>query len=579
LNSNHSLEWRRKLVLGFLVIALYWLYGWHPFLIQTWLAVDDGLYVRHAEGFLSWIQRSSGRWLGSFDCFLLAKTPLYGVWLAFLHILGLPLRVGEFLLMLAGGLLFKRAVRPVRELRLWEFAVALCLLLANPFLPEDFRLARFGLQIALTNLCLIATLGLSLRAQAATKERRSWGLLTGVFFGLAYLNREDATWIVLAILVAFAIQGLAATLAWRCGNAGWRSLARSEVFVVLCFATGGLAPILTVCTLNKAHYGAFTTTFRRNSALTGLYQRLTSLEPTGHQPYVPIARATRLKAYALSPTFAKMQPFLEGTEGYWHAGNEHSAMNRRNPADKEFFVSYFEFCLLWAAEKIGAKDAGEMESIFRAIDRELSAAVREKKIVAGASGPAILAAPVAGDFRRIVAAVWVSFSSLLFVTRDGYAIPGGNQDFSPARIETAGRLTYSWVALFPKPATDYALRGPILGFMRRVQRMTYPLLFLSLPGLLVWKRKEALMSRPSPRTILLWSMLIPIAGLLAFCVSMAVVDVLGFRFLAGVGYDVLGFSPLTVLCAFAFTALVVFVSRSPQDAVMQEGAASASDSQ
>ena len=87
------------------------------------------------------------------------------------------------------------------------------------------------------------------------------------------------------------------------------------------------------------------------------------------------------------------------------------------------------------------------------------------------------------------------------------------------------------------------------------------------------------MSRPSPRTILLWSMLIPIAGLLAFCVSMAVVDVLGFRFLAGVGYDVLGFSPLTVLCAFAFTALVVFVSRSPQDAVMQEGAASASDSQ
>jgi hypothetical protein len=576
LNSCRTPEWRCKVVLGFLVIALYWLYGWHPFLIQAWLVVDDGLYLRQAEGFLSWIQGSSGRWLGPFDCFLLAKTPLYGVWLAFLHILGLPVRVGDFLIMLAGGFLFKRAVKPVRDLRPWEFAVVLCLLVANPFLPEDFRLARFGLQMALTNLCLIATLGLSLRAQAVAKERRAWGLLTGVFFGLAYLNREDATWIMLAILVAFAIQGLAATLAWRRGNAPRRSLARSEVFVVLCFATGAMAPILTVCTLNKAHYGAFTTTFRRDAALTGLYQRLTSLEPAGHQPYVPIARATRLKAYALSPTFAKMQPFLEGTEDYWHAGNEQSAMNHRDPADMEFFVSYFEFCLLWAAEKIGAKNAGEMETIFRAIDRELSAAVRDKKIVAGASGPAILAAPVAGDFRRIVSAVWVSFSSLLFVTRGGYIIPSGGQDFSPARIEAAGRLTFSWVALFPKPATEYTWRGPVLGLMKQVQRIIYPLLFLCLPVLLVWKRREALMSRPSPRTILLWSMLIPIAGLLTFCVSMATVEVLGFKFLARLGYNALGYSPLTVLCAFAFTAVVVLVSRRPQGAIMQEGTASTS---
>jgi hypothetical protein len=538
--------------------------------------VDDGLYVRQADGFLNWLQGSSEKWLGSFDCFLLAKTPFYGVWLAFLHILGLPLRVGEFLLTLAGGFLFRRVVRPIRELRLWEFAVVLFLLLANPFLPEDFRLARLGLQIALTNLCLVATLGLSLRAQAVAKDRPCWGLLAGFFFALSYLNREDATWLMLAILVALLIQWFASFLVWRRGDVTWRSKVRSEVFVLLCFAAGALSPILSVCTLNKVHYGAFITTFRRSPALTGLYQRLTSLEPSSHQPYVPIARATRMKAYDLSPTFAKMKPFLEGQQGYWHAGNEHSAANGRSPADQEFFVSYFEFSLPWAAEKIGAKSAGEIEAIFRTIDRELTAAVREKKIVAGASGPAILAAPVAGDFRRIVSAAWTSFSSLLLVKGGGYAGPDGKQD-SQSRLENAGRLTHSWVALSPSPAVDYSLRGPILRSIRKVQRIAYPVLFLTLPGLLIWKRRETFVCRPSPRTILLWSSLIPLAALLAFCASMAVVDVLGFKFLAGMSYNVLGFSPLTFLCAYAFTGLLVFLSRSPEAAVMQEKAALDSD--
>jgi hypothetical protein len=568
--------WRRSLLFSVAVVALYWLYGWRPFHILTWLAVDDGLYVRQADGFLNWLQGSSGKWLGSFDCYLLAKTPFYGIWLAFLHLLGLPLRVGEFLLMLAGGFLFRRAVRPIRELRLWEFLVVLFLLLGNPYLPEDFRLARLGLQNALTNLCLVATLGLSLRAQAVAKERLGWGLLTGFFFSLAYLNREDATWLMVAIFMAFVIQWLASSLAWRGGDATWRSKARSEAFVLMFFAAGALSPILAVCSLNKAHYGAFITTFRRSPALTGLYQRLTSLEPSGHQPYVPIARATRLKAYDLSPTFAKMKPFLEGKEGYWYAGNEHSALNGRSPADQEFFVSYFEFSLPWAAEKMGAKTAGEIEAIFRTIDRELTAAVREKKIVAGASGPAILAASVAGDFRRIASAVWLSLSSLLAVKGGDYTGPAGKQD-AQARVDSAGRLTYSWVALSPNPAADYSLRGPILRSIRKIQRVVFPVLFLILPGLLVWKRREAFVHMPSNRTILLWSIPIPIVALLAFCTSMALVHVLGFKFLAWMGYNVLGFSPLTVLCAYAFTCLLVFLSRRPEAASMQESPALGSD--
>jgi hypothetical protein len=549
--------WSHSLALSVAVGALYWLYGWRPFLVQMWNVVDDGLYVRQAEGFLNWGR--SGLWLGSFDCFLLAKAPLYGVWLALIHFLGFPLRVGEFLLLFAGGLLFRRAVSPFRRLRLLEFIVVLCLLIGNPFLPEDFILRRGGFQTALTNLCLIAAIGLALRALAGLRERQVWALLTGLFFSLCYLNREEATWTSVAILVAFLIQWLGFLLSRRSGAATWRLLGRGEALVALSFAIGVLPPILTVCALNKLHYGAFMTTFRRSSAFTSLYQRFTSLEPAGHQAYVPIARSTRMKAYDLSPTFAKMKPFLEGSEGYWHAGNaEHAALNGRSPADQEFFVSSFEFSLLWAAEKMGAKRADEMETTFRAIDRELGDAIREKKIVAGASGPAILAAPIPGDFGRICSALWTSFSSLLFVRRDGYLRPEGGQS-SHSQLELVGQLTHSWVEQLPHTSAQYSMRAPILSSIKTVQKFVYPMLFLSLPGLLIWKRKEAFVRCPTQRSVFLWSMLVPMAGLFAFCLSMAIVEVLGFKFLAGMGYNLLGFAPLSVLCAFAFTGLVTFI--------------------
>jgi hypothetical protein len=47
---------------------------------------------------------------------------------------------------------------------------------------------------------------------------------------------------------------------------------------------------------------------------------------------------------------------------------------------------------------------------------------------------------------------------------------------------------------------------------------------------------------------------------------MAVVDVLGFPFLRNMGYNGLGFGPLSVVCAFSFVGLRLFTSRSTDGA-------------
>ena len=555
-----SRSWPQGILFGLLLLGLYWLYGWRPFLVNPGSLVDDGLYIRNAEAFLDWLQGRTPFWLGPYDCFSLAKAPLYGLWLAFLHLVGMPLRVGEFLLLLAGPFLFKSAVRPVTKLAGWKFAVVTVLLVANAGLPEEFRLVRDGLQVALSNLCLVAALGLALRTEELLGERMRWASTTGVFLGLCYLNREEATWVSVAVFVAIALMLVRALLRWRQRRQALLSTVRAQGIVLLVLGVGFLLPVLTVCALNKKHYGAFLTTFRRSSAFTGLFQRLTSLEPKGRQAYVPIARATRLKAYELSPTFARLKPFLEEPGGYWTAGNsEHAVFNGRSPADQEFFVSYFEFCLLNATQRAGAKTAGQMEAMFRAIDLELGAAVRAGRIQAGSHGPAILAAPLPGDFKKILRAGVLSFLTLIRVNRDLSTWPETVQT-SQARLDDVARLTHSSVALYPKLKGQFSARRSVFGWIVGIQRLLFPTLFVVPFALLAWKRKEVFTSAPSTRGFFLWSMAIPLSGLAAFCASMGVVEVLGFRFLHLAAYNILGFAPLSVLCACAFTGLIVSVS-------------------
>lgn len=545
-----------------LELALLWAcYGWHPFVISTWAVVDDAIYVQHAVGFLKWLRGASESWLGGFDCFLLSKAPLYGLWMAFLHLLGLPLRVGDFLLFVAGALLFRRAVRPVRALGPWEMAVVLFLLLANPFVPQDFALRRLTFHLALTNLCIIAAIGLALRAGDRLRGQLAWSALLGLCFGLCYLNREEAVWLSAAVATTFAIVWTRALLGWRERRGAGRRVLGLQAAVAVAFFATALPPILTVCTLNQRHYGVFFTSFRRSDALTGLVQRLTSLEPGGHEPYVPIVRATREKAYTLSPGFARLRKSLEGKSKLWSAGNpSHAAFNDRKPEDRELFVSYFEFALLWAAKEAGAKRAYQIEAMFRQIDAELGRAVAEGKITAGKSGPAILAARLPGDYGRMAAAFHTALSSLLLVGNPGYHWPDpGAPAATRAQLEEAGHLTSSWVGVEPLPNLRHALREPIVRRTKQLQTLLFPLLFLAMPALVVWRRREALRAQPSPAGMLLWTFAVPAVALAAFCASMAVVEVLGFKFLATMGYAVLGYSPLTVLCALAFVGLRTFL--------------------
>lgn len=540
-SSHREIPTRSRLLtaawVGFFLFT-YWIYAYRPIAAYPGSEVDDGLYLRHARAIIEWLRGQHPLWLGDYDCFLLSKAPLYSIFQAAAHLLGIPIRIAEYGLLMGLPFYFAVAFRPLVTLRSWSLLGVAALLTWLPHLPSETHLLRNALQTMLTSYLTIAAIGLALRWGAATRIQAAWAAMLGLFFALSYLNREEASWVTVLVAGTF---GLTALLAWFHRVFDWRR----TTLAMLTFLITSAPPILLVCALNYHSYGAFLTTFRRSDAFTAAFQRLTSLEPAHRKRYVPISRETRLLAYGLSPTFAKLQPYIEGTGSYWVAGiDDHSALNGYQISDKEVFVSHYEFALQYTVWLLGAKTAGDAERVFRAIDEELGAAVKAGHIQAGAHGPAILAAPVAGDFSRMLAAWWRSYYSLVTLHLAGLNW-GDRSAGTPAQFEFVAYFVNSSLTPVPNGSLPYTLRLPVVRTINVILRCVY---WAALPvalliAVLCLVRHRALFLRGGIVVA------IPLVTLAMFCFAMAVVETLGFPFLAGMGYNVIGFSPLSVLAA------------------------------
>jgi hypothetical protein len=534
-----------------LALVLYWIYGARPLVAEPGQWADDGLYLRQAEAIVRWVHGDAPQWLGPYDPVLLSKAPFFAIWMSLLHLARIPLRIAEFGLLLVLPWLFRRAVRPMLDLRGGLFALTMVILVGLPFLPQDQRLLRSALQAGLASGCLISTVGLILRGRCQGGELYRWAGLTGFFFAVSYLNREETIWLLPGVIC-----GLGAVAAGAWVRREWRTAARAWLCAFGVFAI----PVGLVCLLNYQAYGIAITTTRRAPAFTRAHQVMTSLEPETREPHVPIRTATRLKAYALSPTFARLQSYLESPAVDSIARNAgHLALNERSPDTREFFVSNFEFVLRNAAFEAGARTAPAAEAMFTEIEHELSAAVAAGKISAGNHGPAVMAAPGPGDHLRILRQTIVSIQKLYSLEAMSFPAPGRSSG-EPADLQRMANLTGMNLAptqeIAPTQLPDSGVRfqRALFRVFTACEMVAYAVGTLTVLGFAAF---TALRHYTDPsyweRTL---AGLVLFGSVLAFSLSMAVVHVLGFPILRwAVPYNALGYIPLSVLAAFGLGLL------------------------
>jgi hypothetical protein len=404
------MDYRVRILYGLVCVALFWLQGVRPLVGEPWQWADDGLFLRQAEGFTAWAFGDGKYWLGAYDFTTISKPPAFAIWLSIIHFLGIPLRIAEFGALCLLPMLFARAIIPMVRQSTGRFICCSLLIICVPTFFVEYRLLRDGLQSIVASGTLISVIGLLLRFNTDIASQFKWAVCTGLFWSGAYLNREESLWLLPALIWAIGIITIY----------NLRSRKITHCFVPL-LALGGsvLLPISITAYLNYDSYGVFLTSSRRGPEISKLYKILSRLEPDSKDRFVPTRESTRMKAYEISPSFARFRPFFDGPPGDEFAANPgHLAVYGRSLDQREFFVSSFEWGLLKGADFAGAKTAKSVELLFGEAATELLKGIDEGRISAGQSSFSLsVGSPRKGDFNSILIESWRAFRQLVKIYR------------------------------------------------------------------------------------------------------------------------------------------------------------------
>jgi hypothetical protein len=333
---------------------------------------DDRLFLNLATALLR------GEWLGSYNSLTLAKGPFYPLWVAFVFLLGVPLRQAEQLLYAGACALTVRALAPLVK-NGWGRLGLYALLLWNPMsfdTQELGRVMRQNIYPPLTLILFAAMIALYVRRGESWRRLAPWAATLGLAWAAFWLTREESIWIApsLILLGAAVIIG-----AWRHSPAALLNVGRVAVIATLC----ALAPILTICALNARYYGWFGTVEFRARAFKDAFGALLRVRPEEEIPFVPVTRATRERIYAVSPAFAELKPQLEGNIGRNWASVS-SFLTHRRPEEREIAVGWFMWALRQTVEEMGhGRNARDALAFYEQIAREVNQACDDGRLPAG----------------------------------------------------------------------------------------------------------------------------------------------------------------------------------------------------
>lgn len=354
-----------------LTVIKLWLTRAQPVYAIGNAALDDRLFLVMAESIVR------GDWLGAYSQATLAKGPFYSIWIAALYWIGIPLGLGVQLAYAGACAAFARACRPAIS----SGAVLLAmyaLLLWNPMsfeAPTMGRIIRQQIYTPLALAVLAGLVGLYCRRHETLRRQLPWTLLTGLSFGCFWLTREESVWLVPSVVL---LASAAAVWAFRISREQGRVMLRS---LGLAAALAAL-PLVLVSWQNYRHYGWFGTVENRATEFQDAYGAMVRVNIGPDIDFVPVTREAREAMYKVSPTFAKLQPYLEGEYGLGWAGAS-SYVTKLPAGEKQIGGGWLIWALRDSVAAAGyCHSAREALDFYRRMADELNAACDAGKLPA-----------------------------------------------------------------------------------------------------------------------------------------------------------------------------------------------------
>ncbi len=284
-------------------LAKMWLVQAHS-VLATPTPHDDLLFIRQAHAILS------GEWLGDYSQYTLIKGQFYPLFIALSYWLCIPLLAAQQILYALTCLVFLLAVRPVLNNRALLFLVFVFLLL-NPFTynyPAVGRIFRLGIYPTLGLLVFSCLTGMFLRSRHSLKQALPWSLGMGLALAAFWHTREESIWIVpsLSLVFVYAL--------WNGRTWGWRYLGGLVLLFLLPMVILA-ASTWTLSLLNEHYYGVKAPIEIETPEFKSAYGGLLRIRSEHWRQFYPVVKDVREKAYAVSPAFREIKPYLDGPVG------------------------------------------------------------------------------------------------------------------------------------------------------------------------------------------------------------------------------------------------------------------------
>lgn len=260
--------------------------------------IDDDLMTRAAMSIVK------GEWLGEYGYLTISKHAFFAVWLAFLHVLGVPLLVGNMALWAFASLCAASALAPAIKKRYARLGLFL-ILLYNPAASACYA-TRIYRDAIFPSLCLIffaGVIGAGLRYKENIKKLLPYYAMYGVSFGCVYLCREDGVWVLPFFAVALLVVS-ALLIAEK------QPFVKKAASMLLPFAASAVI-ICLYCRQNYIHYGRFIVSDFTSKEFKSAYGAMTSLKQDDWDPMVAVPSDVREDLYANIDFFAPVKQALE----------------------------------------------------------------------------------------------------------------------------------------------------------------------------------------------------------------------------------------------------------------------------
>lgn len=290
--------WQRYyLLFGLLALVLF----------KLWLVDTEEIYGSATEHDALLFLNSAKHWYWgseySWNAFV--RPPAYPLFIASVHLLHIPLRVGIELMQAGGYLALVAGLRKAGVSR----SVCLLSFAAMIFHPGSFQLNSVTMADNLYAAVLpLALGGLLLTLFTAKLGHAIW---TGIAFAVLWNTREESILIppliVVFLVLAFFRQRLV-TRSWKPAIRYWLKPACAMIGI-LCVLN------LAVDAANYRAFRGFSKSELTASSFRAAYKALLRIKPDHDQRFVSVSTDALQKAYSASPTFSQLRPQLEGELG------------------------------------------------------------------------------------------------------------------------------------------------------------------------------------------------------------------------------------------------------------------------